>query len=192
MSIDEPPSGSSTRANTKSGRSMPTSASATVVAIWRGTAPVQRAGSAMMLTRSFTQRRSRAGSSATDSNGMSTSACRASGWGLPVEERTHVTSLTKGSAGEGNRCCVVGHGSLPSVPAFAYPRQRKPSVSVRGNRTDLLMGVMTDALVRTNRRAGSLTHLSCARGRRRSAFWRAVPTPEVRVEAWGSTDLERG
>src|ERR1700752_4065258 len=72
-SMDDPPSASFNRTNTNVSGSSPRSASARVLTICRGSLPVHSAGSAMMLTRSLRQRRSRAASSAGASNGDSTS-----------------------------------------------------------------------------------------------------------------------
>src|SRR5262245_13968863 len=76
ISMEGPPSGSFSRATTNARRSVPKSASSRVLTSCGGSLPAQRAGSAMMLTRSFRQRRSRAASSAADSSDVPTSDLR--------------------------------------------------------------------------------------------------------------------
>src|SRR5882762_4199686 len=88
-SVEGPPSGSFNRTNTKVRRSISSSDTINVLTIRGGSPPVQRAGSAVILTRSFRQRRSCATSSIADWTGAATSHRRRAGHGLlrwPLEK----------------------------------------------------------------------------------------------------------
>src|SRR6202140_3443186 len=71
--MDDPPSASFNRTNTKASGSIPRSASTSVLTIRLGSLPAHSAGSAMRPTMSLRQRRSRGASSAGASSGASTS-----------------------------------------------------------------------------------------------------------------------